>query len=78
MHLLPDAEVLPSTEAPPAGDTATEAELLRQAAPRHAVPQHVQDATQRRAVGHPRRTTVPMHRFGRQQRRNCFPELITD
>ena len=78
MQFGPDAERLPLAQAAPAGDAAAEAELLWQITPAQAVAQDEQDAAQRGAVRHARRSAVSCQGFGRQERLDRLPEIVAD
>jgi hypothetical protein len=51
VQALPHARALPLVQAPPAGDTASEAELAREVRPGDAGVQDEEDPLQRLAVG---------------------------
>ncbi len=70
--------LLPISESPPAGNSASVPEFLRQHPPRYAAPENVDDARKRRPCGHARSTSLRHCWLGWQQLIYESPQFVTN
>ncbi len=78
MEGVPDARFLPVAQPAPAGAPAATSQLQRQHLPLDTGLEHVDDATQGRAVGVPRMPALRLRRVRRQERFDDGPEFVAD
>jgi hypothetical protein len=76
MEPVPDADVLPVAQAPPAGHTAAAAHFLREVLPGNTGFEHKENPREGGAVWDARPSAFGLGRLGREQRGDLVPEPV--